>query len=325
MLKFSRFVRSAIAMALAFSSFTFVAAAATPQTQAAYSGNWAGYVSTTGTFTGAGATWTVPTATADGNPSADATWVGIGGISTNDLIQVGTQAVFQSGSSQPAYSAWYEMLPASNQPISMTVNAGDSITASVAQESTGTWQVNLRDNTSGQNFQTTVSYSSSLSSAEWIEEMPSFDSGGLIPLDNFGTVQFSSAWATQNGLNVGIAQAGATELTMYNSAGAALATPSALGANGTGFTVTRTSATATGNGSSTGGFGGGAGYGRGHKIHRVGVGISGFGRGRFPKINSSTSALGSRLGQRQSTQSLLSLFSGARNGWSLSFARMRVR
>ncbi len=252
-----------------------------PQVQAAYSGNWSGYVSSSGTYTGVGATWTVPTATASGSLSADATWVGIGGITTNDLIQVGTQAVFQSGSTQPSYSAWYEMLPASNVPISMTISAGDSVTASVAQQSAGNWLVAFRDNTTGQSYQTNLTYSSSLSSAEWIEEMPSLSSGNsFIPLDNFGTVSFSGTWATQNGSNVGIAASGSpTALTMYNPGGSVLATPSALGSDGASFSVTRTSAAATPVGILPFGSGFGSGTGTGRRVHRVGVGVSGFGRG----------------------------------------------
>src|SRR5579864_7346120 len=65
------------------------------------------------------------------------------------------------------------------------------------------------------------------------------------PLDAFGTIPFSGATAVENGQTVELAQAGAQAITMLNSAGQALAVPSAIGSNGTGFTVSRTSAQAT--------------------------------------------------------------------------------
>src|SRR5579862_3178597 len=57
------------------------------------SSNWAGYAAQGGTFTGVTGTWTVPAPTADATTTyatriaADATWVGIGGVSTRNLIQ----------------------------------------------------------------------------------------------------------------------------------------------------------------------------------------------------------------------------------------------
>lgn len=76
------------------------------------SSNWAGYVASVGTFTSVGAGWTVPRVVGgNGSLSADATWVGIGGLSSNDLIQVGTQAIVQNGTT--TYEPWYELLPAS--------------------------------------------------------------------------------------------------------------------------------------------------------------------------------------------------------------------
>ena len=54
----------------------------------------------------------------------DATWVGIGGVTSNDLIQAGTQAIIQKG--QTSYEAWYELLPGYQTIIPLTINAGDS-------------------------------------------------------------------------------------------------------------------------------------------------------------------------------------------------------
>jgi lipoprotein-anchoring transpeptidase ErfK/SrfK len=204
--------------------------------------NWAGYAATGGTFTSVSGTWTVPNVTAGSIPAADATWVGIGGVSTKDLIQAGTDATVQGG--QVVYTAWWETLPQSSQPVPLTVSPGDTMSVSIAQQPNGTWQIVIRDTTSGQSWQNNLTYQSSLSSAEWIEESPSVGRRTMLPLDNFGTVTFTGATTVENGQQRTTAQAGGQPIIMTNTAGQALAQPSALGANGVGFTVTRTSVTA---------------------------------------------------------------------------------
>src|SRR6185503_10225868 len=58
--------------------------------------NWSGYAATGGTYTSVTGTWTVPTVSAT-TAGADATWVGIGGINSTDLIQAGTEATVSGG------------------------------------------------------------------------------------------------------------------------------------------------------------------------------------------------------------------------------------
>lgn len=200
--------------------------------------NWSGYVSKGGPFTSISGSWIVPSIALSQSAQADATWIGIGGVSSGDLIQVGTQAIVQNG--VVSYEAWYELLPADSIPVPLTIHAGDSVTASLEQEQMGVWQIVIRDITSGQNYSTTVTYSSSLSSAEWIEEMPS-DQNGFIPLDSFGSLSFTNASAIDNGTTVNPAQASAFPLTMIANVEQALAVPSSLGADGASFTVSRTS------------------------------------------------------------------------------------
>ncbi len=83
-----------------------------------------------------------------------------------------------------------------------------------------------------------------------------------MPLDDFGTVTFTNATALENGKQSTIAQAGGQPITMFSStvqgrrgrfgqpgaqggqAGQPLAQPSALGADGSSFSVTRTNAPA---------------------------------------------------------------------------------
>jgi hypothetical protein len=161
----------------------------------------------------------------------DATWAGIGGATTTDLIQAGTQAVVDNGVVQ--YSAWTETLPQASQTVPLTVNAGDTITVSITEQSS------IVDATSGGTYSGNVTYASSGSSAEWIEEAPS-SGRGVVLLDRFGTVQFTNASAVDNQQTVTAAAAGATPVTMINGSGVQLATPSALGTGGASFSVTRT-------------------------------------------------------------------------------------
>lgn len=219
------------------------------------SSNWSGYAANSGTYTAVSATWTVPPPAATGSVGVDATWVGIGGVNSRDLIQAGTQAtVLSSGRAQ--YQAWIETLPQASQTVSLAVHPGDSVTVSLAEQQSGVWLISFRDNTTGQSYQQTVRYSSSRSSAEWVEEAPS---GGrrILPLDNFGSVTFTNGSAVKNGQTVTLAQAGAQPITMIGAGRQALAVPSALADNGTSFTVTRTNVATNGQGGGSFAFSGG--------------------------------------------------------------------
>lgn len=180
----------------------------------------------------------MPTVSGNGtSTSADATWIGIGGVTTSDLIQVGTQDTVSS-TGQVSTSGFYEMLPNVSQPVpGVTVSAGDSMSASLVETSPGEWTITLTDLTNSETFTDHVSYSSTNSSAEWIEEDPSYASGQLVPFDNFGTVDFSTGITTVNGTSLSIYKAGGDEIIMEQS-GQDVATPSALDTSGEGFSVT---------------------------------------------------------------------------------------
>ena len=204
---------------------------------AGQSRNWAGYVATSGTFTAVMGTWTVPEPTAGPTISGEATWVGIGGVSSSDLIQAGTDE-FVVPSGQVEANAWIETLPLPAQIVPLTVSPGDSVSISITQQADGSWLVQLTDNTTGQGNQQTIVYNSSLSSAEWIAEDP-VRGRRLLPLENFGTVQLTNGTTLVNGTHATIAQAGGTPVAMLGPLGEILAVPSALGSDGASFTVTR--------------------------------------------------------------------------------------
>jgi len=206
------------------------------------SSNWSGYAASGGTFTSVTATWTVPTVTATSS-GADATWVGIGGLTSNDLIQAGTQAMVD-GSGTVEYSSWIEMLPQSSRNVPLSVSAGDSVTVTIAQQTGNDWLITMKNNTTKGTYSVTVQYSSSNSSAEWVQEAPSVGRG-LVSLDQFGTVQFSGASAVRDGKTMSLSALGAKAITMINGLGQAIAQPSTIATDGSSFTVARTDATST--------------------------------------------------------------------------------
>lgn len=195
--------------------------------------NWSGYAVTkyeTGTsYSSATATWVVPTASVPPGFSAgySSSWVGIGGFCLNTtctrvdktLIQLGTEQTATSSGSK--YYAWWETLPQTSQTISsITVNPGDTIVAtlqdgpSLKQGKGGgkpgggggkgqSWTLTITNTSNSESWSKTLSYNSSLASAEWIEEAPS--SGGILPLANYGTATFDPGSA--NGLNPNLSSA----------------------------------------------------------------------------------------------------------------------
>jgi hypothetical protein len=182
----------------------------------------------------------VPQFTPDSPAGADAAWVGIGGVNTRDLIQAGTQQTV-SGSGSTQYQAWVETLPQASHPVPLSVSPGDSVSVSISQlpQAQDQWKIAFTNNTTGQTYQVTEQYASSLSSAEWIEEAPSAARGRQLPLDNFGSISFSQGSAMKNGQAVTIAASGAQPITMVSRANRQSAHPSTLSADGSSFTVTQ--------------------------------------------------------------------------------------
>lgn len=202
-----------------------VLALAAPTTSA----NWSGYVAESGTYTGVGASWVVPGASRNTDTIAgDATWVGIGGSSTRDLIQAGTEAVVTAG--RVRYQAWYELLPGAQQIIPLAIREGDTVNVSLLEASEGRWLLAFTNTTTGKAYSTYLAYDSSHTSAEWVEEAPLATGGAgsrLVPLDGFGSVAFTHAFAIKDGERISAAGAGAYPVAMARR-GIALATPSAL-------------------------------------------------------------------------------------------------
>ncbi len=212
--------------------------------------NWSGYAATGGKYTSVTGTWTVPSlntssssSSTGSNRGVGATWVGIGGTSSRDLIQAGTQEM-TDGQGRVSYSAWTELLPAASENVPLTISPGDSVTVTISEQSAGQWLIDIKNNTTGKDYSTTVRYNSSYSSAEWVVEAPSAGRS-LLPLDNFGSIQFTDATATKDGKTVTLSGTNAQPISMVDGQGQVLASPSGITSDGKGVTVTRSDVPAT--------------------------------------------------------------------------------
>ncbi len=200
------------------------------------SSNWSGYLSTGGKFTSVSGSWTIPTVIGEaGVESGDGAWVGIGGVTTSDLIQVGTLQIIHTDGSV-MYGAFYEILPAAATLINMPVSPGDVMSAYINETSQSQWIVTINNLTKGTTFTKNLSYASTYSSAEWVEEAPTNGQGNIMPLNNFGTVTFNGCKATVDGYIYNIVDIGASSIRMMFS-GSPIAVPSPL--YSTGFSVAR--------------------------------------------------------------------------------------
>lgn len=187
----------------------------------AESTNWSGYAATgsDGAFTSVSASWTEPTATCSSSgrgrssDSYAAFWVGLDGYSSDSVEQTGTDSDCSGRTGE--YYGWYEMYPAYPVDFSNTVKPGDAMSASVTFSGTETYTLVLHDATQGWT-QTVVKNQSGLdrSSAEVITEAPS-SSTGVLPLADFGTVNYSVS--TANGTSLGTQSP--VQIIMVNSSG----------------------------------------------------------------------------------------------------------
>ena len=167
------------------------------------SSNWSGYAlssSNSGAYSSIDGSWIVPAVVSTQGQTYSSSWIGIDGFNNSDLIQTGTEQ--DASKKGTTYYAWWEILPAAETTISsMTIHPGDQMHASIRNNGNGTWTITLADQTSGQTFTTTQSYSGPATSAEWIEEAPTIG-GHVATLADYGTTTFDPG--TVNGQNPGL-------------------------------------------------------------------------------------------------------------------------
>jgi hypothetical protein len=207
------------------------------------SANWAGYIVTPATgssgFTRIKGSWVVPKISGDPT-SLGSQWIGLGGVTSFDLLQVGTIEQF-AGHREVATLFW-EKLPDSAQNL-VTVPVGSKVQASISSEDGSNWSLDVHvtePNGRILDKQVSVNLTSDYvagmgTSAEWISEDPSDENGRLYPLANTGVVQF-----TQNEVNGQPISSSANEVhpvALVSSSGKIRIAPSALSSGGTSFST----------------------------------------------------------------------------------------
>lgn len=224
------------------------------------SNNWSGYNQGTveqgdKLFNSITGDWTVPTVTqhTSGQAEDSSDWIGIGGgcvdsgctATDSTLIQTGTeQDVDSSGAA--SYSAWYEIIPGPSMTItSITVHPGDTMAASIAEQipDSNVWTITLTDKTDGQSYTTTLPYSSSHATAEWIQETPLVigTNAGFAALPNLTSPVFDLA--TTNGAPANLKSS--EEMDLVDSNGNVIGAPSAPDPDTDGFNVCTWASTCT--------------------------------------------------------------------------------
>jgi hypothetical protein len=200
----------------------------------AESTNWSGYAATTGTYTSVSASWTQPTGKCSSGDQYAAFWVGLDGYTSTTVEQTGSEVDCAGRTAE--YYAWYEMYPGPSENYSNTVKPGDHFNASVTYEGSNKFSLYIADTTQGWSHTTTASLAgASRSSAEVIVEAPCCtNSGGILPLTDFGTISLTGSEA--NGSALGNA-GGVTSITMIDNEGRDKDTVSSL-SGGENFSAT---------------------------------------------------------------------------------------
>lgn len=211
-----------------------------------FSLDWAGYVlvsdyqSPQSVITGVNGSWTVPSVSISQNSTLSyysALWIGIGGFYDRTLIQCGTEQDSVNG--QAHYSAWFEVLPQYSRTImNFNVSPKDKIVASITlvDSTRNLWLIDLNDTNTKQAFHMNINYRSSMLSAEWIVERPTFGNQ-LSNLANFGSGSFSNATAVVGNKVGAIGSFPSYTIIMHDNQNNNLTNISPLTSDGLGFTV----------------------------------------------------------------------------------------
>ncbi|MDR3542992.1 MAG: G1 family endopeptidase [Desulfosporosinus sp.] len=205
--------------------------------------NWAGYIDTPASScsdTSVSGSWVVPNISASQENAAVAQWIGLGGSSSPDLLQMGTSEQFENG--QLVAEVFWEKLPAPAQTV-MTVPIGSTISASISPAANSCLTWNLKFTVNGQlhtQMIPPVTLSSSYAqgigtSAEWISEKPSDRNDQPNPFANMGTVAYQSALVNGQALNSSGNQV--QPVALVSRDGHVLIAPSTLGKDGESFST----------------------------------------------------------------------------------------
>ena len=214
------------------------------------SSNWFGYNQGTleqggKLFNSITGDWTVPTANQHtaGQAEYSSDWIGIGGGCIDANCTVGDSTLIQTGTEQdvssngtPSYSAWWELVPAPSLTISnFTVSPGDHMHAAISEvvADSNLWKITLQDVTKNETFTTTVPYTSTHTTAEWIEETPLLigTNAGFGALPNLSSPAFDLATTNGQPANLKASE----EINLADSNGNPYSVPSAPDPDADGF------------------------------------------------------------------------------------------
>jgi hypothetical protein len=163
--------------------------------------NWAGYAAARpgAAFRYVQATFFVPYLNCTTTNAFSSHWVGLDGLNSRTVEQLGVEA--GCAASSPQYYAWYEMYPGSESSV-FFVKPGNSIVASVYYNwRTKMFVLALDDTTTGQHFSRSLkcpASSCARTSAEVISESPSDSSGKALPLADYRASSFSNISVTDS-------------------------------------------------------------------------------------------------------------------------------
>ena len=135
--------------------------------------NWSGYAQSApaGTFTGVSATFVVTTVdTKMSGTQYSSDWVGVDGFNNGKLVQAGVEEDNFDGAAY--YQAWTEVLPKSENPLTLTIAPGDLVTATVHEIADNRWVMMVSDDTTGKSAKRVVNYRAPGTSVEAIHERP---------------------------------------------------------------------------------------------------------------------------------------------------------
>ncbi len=205
--------------------------------------NWSGYAVTSRRhrIAAVSSKFVVPAAKSSVLPQFAATWAGIGGYKTNDLIQAGAAEDSSGGVFGRRYFAWYELLPRAEQPIghcsgdaACTVKPGQRMTVAIRRLGSGLWKISIRDQ-GHWSWSKRVHYQSSRASAEWILEAPMVAMSQSM-LAHVGTAHFGpTSRYTASGSTRTIAGGQPVRIVLRSTTGTREATPSGLAGDGQSF------------------------------------------------------------------------------------------
>ena len=225
--------------------------ASTPFTTnpALLSNNWSGYF-TGGAqpFTAVQGEWVQPSIVCTKPLAWTVFWVGLDGWTDGTVEQAGTSAFCPENTSEPPrYFTWWEMFPTNSiQVAPLAVAPGDAVRASVTYTpSTGKFTMTVVNKRTLRHFTQTATCAAELqcerSTAEWIAERPTLNSGQLTALADWGALPYTADKAgnttrlTTTGKEVPVLKAVSTlpmtPVDMVGSTGDTLAAPGPLARN----------------------------------------------------------------------------------------------